>query len=226
MKKRRYIIPLLVVVMVVFATVIAQNHVFQFYETNFGIEKEYYSMDEVVPFGADLVQTGSTAEGYSLRVDKAEVLTGDEFLERVGQTEETVSSLLGSSTQYEAQYESMRMCFLTVTLYNDNSDADGVDIADFTLAGENYDVYMDRGYTVLANDFLLNANKDDLSGETGSLGRTGIYLAPGKEAEIHIVYCFSRADISARRWNRLAEEPLWLQITYSPVEKNIILEME
>lgn len=220
MKKKSWIIIASVFLIFIVATVFAQIRVHRFYEDNFGIEKQYYTMAELVPFGDNATEKVVEMKGCFLRVDKAEILTGNDLLERVGQSEESVSALLG----HDISPRSERLCVLTTTIVNDSEEDKSFDLGSFTLVGENYDVVLESEYTIIANRFLLDAHKNELDSLWGGLGLTGVHLNPGQEAEITMVFGFSKMDFSARKWDRLNTEPLWLQITYTPVAKYIELE--
>ena len=221
MKKRGRIL-LLLCALLLAATAAAQSRVHRFYEDNYGIEERCYSMGETVPFGENTVDKSVTMEGCSICIERAEILTGGQFLDRVGQTEDTLAALLGRDV---SSLRSARLCFLTAVVSNGSGGDRSFDPASFTLAGENYDVALESAYTIIANPFLLNAHRDGLSGPWGGMGQTGIHLDPGQEAEIYIVYGFSKTDLSARKWDRLDREPLWLEVTFSPVAKYIVLDI-
>lgn len=222
MKRKTTRIFALIIFLFVIATIVAQIRVHRFYEDNFGIEKQYYGMEEAVPFGENLIEKNATLDGCFIRLDRAEILTGSELLERVGQTESSLTALLGREV---TSVSSERLCLLTVAICNDSSEDRNFDLGDFTLTGVNYDVHFDHEYTILANRFLLDAHQDELDDFWGAIGETGVHLYPGHKAELHFVYAFSKMDFSSRKWDQLKEESLWLRITYEPVEKYITLEL-
>lgn len=187
-------------------------------EDNYGIERQFYSMGEVIELGDNYmdIQTVSV-DGYSIRVDKAEVMSREQLLARLGQTESSLSQLdIKESDLAE------KICLVTITLANEYCTGPGIDLSELTLHGINYDMFFDNTFTVLANSFLLSGYQQDPSAYMGMLG---VYLDPGESTEICLVYDFYKGYFSARQWERLEQESLLLDLTDYPVKKTVEISL-
>lgn len=219
-KKRTWVI-LAAVILAVSASFIANRRLTAFLDENWGKNEEFYAMGETIPFGENYLDVGAqeTMDGYSLRVNSAEVLTREELLNRIGQSEEEVEALLGENISSLAE----KVCLVSITLWNDGSDAPGVALDSLYCEGLSYELTMDKTLTILSNDFLLEANRDQMDSAGSSI--VGVYLDPGEDADINIVYSYSISSFSKRHWDRLDEDSLWLTMTYYPVRKIIELTL-
>ncbi len=207
------------IILTVITTFIANHRLTQDLEANYGENQEYYAMEEIVPFGENYQTIGfeETVDGYSLRVNNAKIFTWEEMLTYIGQSEEDVEALLGESSSAQPE----KVCLVTITLWNDGSQAPGVDLSCLYCYGISYDMQMDTELTILANSFLLDAYRDQM--EDIHIGFVGVSLAPGEKVDICLVYDYSKSNFTERHWDRLDEDVLWLDITDFPIRKTIEL---
>ena len=222
MKSRKKVVAsLAIIILAVAATVIANSRVTRFLDENYGIEQQFFSIGESVPFGNNYQGTDAVSvDGYSLRVDDAEVLTYEELLSRFDQTTESMSELqLGNMTS-----SAEKVCLITATLANEYSSAQGIDLSQLYLSGVNYDMSFDTTLTIVANTFLLKAYQDSLD-TSAYLGMLGVHLDQGTSTTIYLVYDFYKGYFSAKGWDHLESEALTLDITYYPVKKTIELSL-
>lgn len=217
-RKRKVLFTLAAVAAAVVLTIIANAHITKKLEDNYGIERQFYSMGETVELGENYMDIQSdSVDGYSICVDKAEVMSREQLLDRLGQTEQSLSEL-----NIDKGDLAERVCLVTVTLTNEYCTGPGLDLSELNLSGVNYDMFFDNAFTILANSFLLNAYRQDPSDYMGMLG---VYLDPGERAEICLVYDFYKGYFSARQWDQLEREKLLLDLTYYPVKKTVTISL-
>lgn len=219
-KTKTWII-LAAIILAVIVTFIANHRLIQVLEENYGENQEYYTMGEIVPFGENYQTIGfeETMDGYSLRVNSAEVLTWEALLTYIGQSEEDVEALLGGSIPGQPE----KVCLVTITLWNGGSQAPGLDLSCLLCYEVSYDLNIDTTLTILANSFLLDAYREQMADTY--IGFVGVSLDPGEEADICLVYDYSKSNFTEKHWDSLAEDTLWLDITDFPVRKTIELAL-
>ena len=224
MKKRILVCCLGVAVLAVAATAIAQVRLSRYLEENYGRRYEYYQIGDVVEFGDNyqfVAGYGDSLDGYSIQVDAAEVLTYEEFLERAGQTEERAATLLKNIYSLPE-----KVCLISTTLSNKDSNARGVSLSDLYCTGDTYDMYFDSALTIVANSFLLEAQQKNLEEADGFVSVNGVYLDPGESTTVYLVYDFTKSFFTAQHWESLSDETLQLQITNTPVTKVVELSLK
>ncbi len=210
---------ILAVVLLIGTTVIRNRQITQMLDTGYGFEVRYHEMGEIVPYGDNYADyTGEILDGYSVRADKAEVLTYEKFIERFGQTSESAAALLGDTSGLPE-----KILLVTTTFFNEDSDAEGPYLENITCDGTQFRLNLDAPLTILANDFLLNAYNENLSSHYGDA--LGIFLRQGSSNTINIVYDYNRSEFTSRGWERLDEEPMYLSITWHPVSERITLSV-
>lgn len=219
--KKKAIILLALIILAIAATVVANRRLTQKLDELYGEEQQFFEMGETVPFADNYLSKNKVSvDGYSLRVDNAEVLTCDELLSRIGQTEESISSLPGGNIAKLPE----KVCLITATLANEDSGAEGVGLTAFICRGENYDLSFDSTLTIASNAFFLEQYQNN--SESMLFSALGIHLDPGTETTVYLVYDFYKGYFSARGWDKLEEEPLWLDITLYPIKETIVLTLE
>lgn len=158
-------------------------------------EKEAYQIGDVVPFEDDLGEWTTSLNGYSLRVDKFEVQDFDTYAE----------SIDFKPDEYYTPCE--RVALLYITLFNENSNAEGVMLTDFNLRGVDTIIYLDW-------DMLLAANP--VLGEN-----YGIQLLHGTEYSVVLPYKVQEDYFTTWTWNHFDDYDLFFRLTSYPTEKII-----
>ncbi len=210
---------LLVILIVIVATACRNRQIISRLEAEHGVDYVYYEMGDIVPFEDDYQTYGAeNLDGYFLRMDDAQVMTYEEFLDWSGETEDEVDALLkGKADPPE------KLCLLTITFFNEDSEADGFYLDEFALNSDTYDLYYDTTLTVLANTFLSWEDSNYLPEVLA--GMQSIYLNPGEQATVYLVYDYVRFYFTAHHWNRLDRDSLWFMVTWFPTEKLIAVTL-
>lgn len=216
--RKRALLAVAASVVAVAVTVLVNRNLTQYLDAAYGVETVYYGMGEIIPFGDDYLDyDDESLDGYSMRIDAAQVLTYEEFLEWAGKTEGAADELLGSLAGSMPE----KLCLITATFYNEDCDAEGIVLDNFTCGSDIYSVEFDSALTVLGNDFLME-NYDSLD----YAFTVGIRVPEGSEATVYLVYDYIRLDFSARHWEKLAEDTLYFGMTWLPQSKCIVLTLE
>lgn len=158
-------------------------------------EKETYQIGDVVPFEDDLGEWTTSLNGYSLRVDKFEVQDFDTYAE----------SIDFKPDEYYTPGE--RVALLYITLFNENSDAEGVMLTDFNLRGVDTIIYLDWDMLLAANPVLG--------------GNYGIQLLHGTEYSAVLPYKVQEDYFTSWTWNHFDDYDLFFRLTSYPTEKII-----
>ena len=219
--QRKLIFIVAAIAAILLATGLVNRKLTQSLEEAYGVEYKYYDMGEVVPFEEDYQTYGvSLLDGYSMRIDKAEVMTTEEFFAWTGYTDQSVAALLGENIQWLPE----KLCVLTVTFFNEDCDAQGFYLDNFSCNNDTYAMNFDSTLTVLANDFLMNANETDIS--SGFVGNVGNWLGHDEEVTLYMVYDYIKFYFDDVHWENLTEDTLQFMVTWFPTEKlvNMVLE--
>lgn len=158
---------------------------------------ESYSIGEVVPFGTDHTGAdfmGTGLEGYSIRVDKLEIVDYDRYI--------AAENLTLEADPYRVNPEKLALVY--VTLFNEDSDSDGVMVSELALFSKTDSIPVDI-------DVLMALNN----------GNTGVYLSPDTQYSMVIPYMLLERDFRTSVWRDLDNIPLYFQITGFPVSKII-----
>lgn len=158
--------------------------------------KKVYSTGEIVPFDEDFTAEDEQPNGYSLRVDSFEIVDYGSYVEK--------TSISGGA------YGPEKLALVHITLFNDDSDADGILLTAFQLHG--IDNYMGLDRTLLTG---INPVLD---------GYYGIRLRPGEEYELTIPYDMSSNLFGSYTWKHLNEYEFYFHITSYPTEKDILVQ--
>lgn len=193
--KRKHIIVLILALVLIAGWTWRYVTMNAYYDSLVIAEKETYQIGDVVPFGDDLGGWTTNLNGYSLRVDKFEVQDFDTYAE----------SINFKPDEYYIPGE--RVALLYVTLFNEDSDAEGVMLTDFQLRGVDTTIYLDW-------DMLLAANP--VLGEN-----YGIQLLHGTEYSVVLPYKVQEDLFTAWTWNHFDDYDLFFRLTSHPTEKII-----
>ena len=129
-------------------------------DAEYGIETRYHMMGEIIPFGENHQDyDDEPKDGYSIRVDNAEILSYDELLVRFDLDDEDVRGRLGSMASMLPE----KVCLISATMFNENSLSDtGPSLALISCSGVNYDMYQDGALTIMVNESLRDIYQDNL----------------------------------------------------------------
>lgn len=155
--------------------------------------KKVYSTGEIVPFDKDFTAEDEQPNGYSLRVDSFEIVDYDSYIEE--------TSIVGGA------YGPQKLALVHITLFNDDSNTDGILLTAFQLHGIDNYVGLDRTLLTVINPVLE--------------GYYGIRLRPGEEYELTIPYDMSSNLFGSDTWKHLNEYAFYFHITSYPTEKDI-----
>ena len=166
-----------------------------YYDSFVTTQKETYRIGDVVRIEDDLGGWTSSLNGYSLRVDKFEVQDFDTYVE----------SIDFEPDEYYIPGE--RVALLHITLFNEDSDAEGVMLTDFQLRGVDTIIYLDWDLLTAANPVLGD--------------NYGIKLSPGTQCSIVLPHKLQKEYFGSWTWNHFEDYKLYFRVTVHPTEKII-----
>lgn len=193
--KRKHIIVLILALVLIAGWIWRYVTMNEYYDSLVIAEKETYQIGDVVPFGDDLGEMRTYLKGYSLRVDKFEVQDFNTYVE----------SINFKPDEYHTPGD--RIALVYITLFNEDSDADGVMLTDFQLRGVDTIIYLDWDLLTAANPVL---------GEN-----YGIKLSPGTEYSIVLPHKLQEEFFGSWTWNHFDDYDLFFRLTSYPTEKVI-----
>lgn len=157
-------------------------------------EKQRYAIGDIVPYESDRSGSGAILDGYSLRVNSIEMMDYDDYLASVSYPTEDLRT------------HPDKVALVQVTLFNENSDAEGIMLTELQLHGIDQYFSMDWGLLVKENPVLE--------------GNYGIRLPCDSECELTLPFSFYQMHFSAG-WDDLDSYDLYLHLTTWPTEKDI-----
>lgn len=175
------------------------------YYKSIASKRVYYRLEETVELGNNIIDKIPTANGYSLTFHSCEVLSLDELAEKYEVSSEVMERLT-DVPDYAV--------VVSVTAYNeDNTDGS---IPFYYLNLHSVDWYTDWNGELMA---LLN----DVGEEGWNMDYT---CEPGTSDDFYLVFNINHVGVrvSDKRWASIAEEPLWLQLTYGPEKIEVVLQ--
>lgn len=157
-----------------------------------------YGTHEMVWFEDDYLEKDLQADGYGIRVDNFSIESYQEYM---------------NANNYpipEGEKPPQRIALVTVTLYNENSTANGVMLPELMLHG--IDSYSNVDWDVLyaANPVLNN--------------KPGINLKQGSECTLVLPFPLFEKLYNAQTWDNMDDYEFFLRITFYPTAKDIRLE--
>lgn len=161
-------------------------------------KKQIYTQDQTVEFGEDYLNKGLQSQGYTIRVDNFQIQSYEEFKK---------------NTSYSSDIERNqpdRIALVTVTIKNENSNAEGVMLTELKLHG--IDNYVGMNMSIFP---FMNPNLS---------GSFGIHLREGNEYTVILPYNLMKDQFGRDTWKQLDNYHFYLHITSYPVEKDIILQ--
>lgn len=190
-------------------------------DAEYGIEIGYHEMGEIVPFGENHQDYNDEPKnGYSIRVDSAEVLSCDELLARFDLDNEDVRARLDSCMSSLPE----KVCLITASMFNENSaSGTGPSLSYFSCSGIDYGMYLDGALTIMANDSFRESYQDNLAAY--SMSPLEFTLENGSEETVYLVYDYNRGSFSSSHWERLSEDTLYLDLTWYPVKERVTVTL-
>jgi len=155
-------------------------------------ETKVYEIGSIVPFGDNWIQHNCHALGYSLRVDRFEVVDYEEFLSEHEGVEST------------NPYIPEKLAIAYVTLSKEKSEDLGVMLTELKLHGIDQVVGMDWDLLLKLNPILE--------------GNYGIALLDDSECELILPFDLYRDFFSIYTWNNLEQYDMFLRMTIWPEE--------
>ena len=195
---RKKLIFVLAVVVFAILWIVAHAQINQLMESRYGYRStKTYSMGETIPL-KDNVIMDSTADGYEVSIDTAEILSLDECF-----------ALYGNAKLDDPPEKVMA---ITMIVSNEGNEMDGIFLPDLIL--HTIDNYTDFNYelTTQANEFFRN-----------SPDTYGILVPSGESAVVRVIYNLRESNFSATDWKQLTESDFYLRITNFPDRQDIIL---
>ena len=151
-----------------------------------------YEIGTTVPFGDNWIQHDCHALGYSLRVDRFEIVDYDSILTEHGEDESFNS------------YKPEKIALVYITLSKEISEDLGVMLTELKLHGVDQVVGMDWDLLLKLNPILE--------------GNYGIALLDYSECELILPYDLYQDFFSAFTWNNIDEYEMFLRMTIWPDE--------
>ena len=166
-----------------------------YFDSLVNTEKQKYHLGDIVPFENDLGDMRVNLNGYSIRADSFEVQDFDDYIDSIG------------FVMDEHYYPGDKIALLHITLFNEDSEAEGIMLTEFNLSGVDATIYLDWDLLIAANPVLE--------------GNCGIKLSPGTECSIILPYKMQEEFFGAWTWNHFEDYELFFRMTAYPTEKLI-----
>lgn len=194
--KRRYFVFIIILLLITVGWSYRYNSLNEYYE---GISSDateiVYDIGNVVPFEDDRMGGWKQATGYSLSVDKFEIVDSQDFINTVGFI----------PTDNYSPCEKVAVAY--ITLYNEDSDAEGIMLTELSMCGI---------------DQVLNLNWDLLLAANPVLeGNMGIKLAHNSECSLILPFSLFEKYFSGATWKNIDNYELFLELTIYPAKKII-----
>lgn len=195
MKNRKWILICIVAVVLAGLWVWRYTTMNTYYDSFANIRNVVYQAGEVVPFGDDKLVSTDNAKGYSIRVNSMEILEPQEFVQETG------------ISLYNLAIKPERIALVYITLFNEESDAEGIYLIDFELHG--IDNYVGMNWALLAE---LNPVLQ---------GAYGIRLEDHTQYELVLPFNVFEQYFDGYTWSNMDSYDWFLRITTWPNEKDI-----
>lgn len=192
--KRRYIVLVIVLFLIAAGWIWRYNSLNKYYEDiSADSEEVIYDIGDVVPFEDDRMEGWKQANGYSLKVERFEIVDSQDFINTVG--------FIPNDDYFPCE----KIAVAYITLYNEDSDADGIMLTELSMRGI---------------DQVLNLNWDLLLAANPVLeGNMGIKLAHNSECSLILPFSLFEKYYSAITWKNIDTYELFLELTIYPTEK-------
>lgn len=197
-KKVKYFCTWLTVLSLVCAAIYRYITLNEYYSSLSNQRKEIYSAGEIVQFGENYLNPGVCFNGYSIRVDKLEIVDSITYL----------NSIPNSIDPNAVVPEKLALVY--ITLFNEDSDAEGVMLTELGFHSIDNYATMDWELLTVINPILE--------------GNYGIRLSPNTSYSLILPFSFYERYFASDTWNNLEECTFYLHITGYPVEKDIQIQ--
>lgn len=171
------------------------NSLNTFYNSIYEKNRLTYHMGEIVPFGDDRFEMGISTNGYSIRLDDFVIMDLTDVLASVSVAEESIYT------------KPDKVVVAYATLFNENSEAPGIMLNDFTLHGIDNYANTDWELVQILNPILSEGY--------------GISLSPKTEYQIILPFALYKNYFGTDTWHQLDQYDFYLHITSYPTEKDI-----
>ena len=194
--KKRYIVLVITLLLVAAGWIWRYNSLNKYYkDISADTKKVIYDICDVVPFEDDRMEGWKQANGYSLKVDRFEIVDSHDFIDMVG------------FIPNDAYFPCEKIAVVYITLFNEDSDADGIMLTELSLYGI---------------DQVLNLNWDLLLAANPVLeGNMGIKLAQNSECGLILPFSLFEKYFSRATWNNIDNYELFLELTIYPAQKKV-----
>ena len=194
--KKRYVVLVIVLLLISVGWVWRYSSLNKYYkDISADTEKIIYDIGDVVPFEDDRMEGWNQANGYSLKVDRFEIVDSQDFIDKIG------------FTPNDTYFPSEKIAVVYITLFNEESDADGIMLTELSLCGI---------------DQVLNLNWDLLLAANPILeGNMGIKLAHNSECGLILPFSLFEKYFSGATWNKIDNYELFLELTIYPAQKKV-----
>ena len=194
--KKRYVVLVIVLLLISVGWVWRYSSLNKYYkDISADTEKIIYDIGDVVPFEDDRMEGWNQANGYSLKVDRFEIVDSQDFIDKIG------------FTPNDTYFPSEKIAVVYITLFNEESDADGIMLTELSLCGI---------------DQVLNLNWDLLLAANPILeGTMGIKLAHNSECGLILPFSLFEKYFSGVTWNNIDNYELFLELTIYPAQKKV-----
>lgn len=155
-----------------------------------------YSTGEIVPIEDDLLNYGSTANGYAIQANNLEVIT---LSEAIGRWPDSQQMDLGAAE---------KLVVVHITLFNE-SCSDGIMLTDFKLHSRDIIAFMNWNLLTAANPILE--------------GNYGVVLPQGAKLDLVLPFSLNSTYFNVASWKNLENSIFYLQVTSYPTIKEITL---
>ena len=164
------------------------------------LEHQYYELGEIAPMEDNMCLGKQYYKDLAISVDAFEIVDADEYISRLGKTEEDFSLLVPD-----------KIAEATITIYNNDTEQQGVYFSSLQLVGTDWYEYFNREFTAYANDIF----EDNV--ETSY----GIIILPKDNYTVKVVFNMFQRGCPDARWQNIEKEDIYIQTTIRPVSKYI-----
>ena len=164
------------------------------------LEHQYYELGEIAPMEDNMCLGKQYYKDLAISVDAFEIVDADEYISRLGKTEEDFSLLIPD-----------KIAEATITIYNNDTEQQGVYFSSLQLVGTDWYEYFNREFTAYANDIF----EDNV--ETSY----GIIILPKDNYTVKVVFNMFQRGCPDARWHNIEKEDIYIQTTIRPVSKYI-----
>ena len=196
MKRIRFLIPAVLLIIAISLWAIQYNNINRYFNNTYPLALKCYEAGDVVPF-EDNVLAGNELNGYKIKVNRTQIMETSRFLETHNI----------SNHKFENLPE--KVCDVELTIYNENSDAEGIYLPDLVLHGVDYQTDW--------NSDLMNI----LNSEMG--GALGVSVPNGYEYTVHIVYNLRKMHFATNTWENIDNYSLFIKVADYPSRIDIKL---